>query len=104
MTATAYLPTKEVAKVQNFVQFSSTVSALNTAIQAAFAATAGTIVVQADTVANQTSNALVIVNDSVVFSVVPNNWVGFNFGTWSQWTPAQVNGSPTSTFTQYFTS
>lgn len=103
MTATAYLPTKEVAKVQNFVQFTTGagVSALNTALQT-FAAAAGTILAQTDAITS--GNALVIVNDNTVFSVAPNNWVGFNFGTWSQWTPAQVAGGPNSTFTQYFTS
>lgn len=104
MTATTYLPTVLVGKVQSFVQFSSTVSALNTAIQSAFASQVGTIVVQADTVAGQTSNALVIVNDNIVFSVVPSNWVGYNFGTWAQWTPAQVNGDASSKFSQYFAS
>ena len=103
MTATTFIPTKEVAKVQNFVQFSSTVSALNTAMQSAFGS-AGTVVVQADTVPNQTSNAVVIFNDNVVFSVAPNNWVGYNNGQWSQWTPAQMNGNSSSMFTQYFTS
>ena len=104
MTATTYLPTPLVGQVQSFVQFNSTVSALNTAIQAAFASAAGTIVVQADTVSGQTSNAVIIVNDSVVFSVPPNNWVGYNNGAWSQWTPAQMNGGSNSVFTQYFTS
>lgn len=100
---TTYLPTKEIDKIQNFVQFSSTVSALNTAIQTAFSS-AGTIVVQADTVSGQTSNAVIIFNDSIVFSVAPTNWVGYNFGTWSQWTVAQMAGGPSSTYTQYFTS
>lgn len=104
MTATPYLPTPLVGKVQNFVQFSSTVSALNTAIQSAFASVVGTIVVQADTVSGQTSNALVIANDNVVFSVVPGNWVGYNNGQWSQWTNAQMAGGPATVFTPYFTS
>ena len=106
MTATNYLPTPLVGQVQSFVQYTTGggVSALNTAMQAAFAATAGTIVVQADTVSGQTSNALVIVNDSVVFSVVPNNWVGYNQGTWTQWTVAQMAGGPNSVYTQYFAS
>lgn len=103
MTATQYLPTAVVVP-QSFVQFSSTVSALNTAIQTAFAAAAGTIVVQADTVSGQTSNALIIVNDQTVFSVPPNNWVGFNGGVWTQWTPTQMNGNAASVFTQYFSS
>lgn len=104
MTATQYLPTSAVSQVANFVQFSSTVSTLNTAIQAAFASAVGTIVVQADTVSGQTSNALIISNDQQVFSVPPNNWVGYNKGTWTQYTPAQMNGNAASVYSQYFTS
>lgn len=103
MTATTYLPTPLVSKVHSFVQFSSTVSTLSTAVLAAFAS-AGTIVIQADTVSGQTSNAVIIVNDTVVFSVAPNNWVGYNFGTWSQYTPTQMNGSASSLYSQYFAS
>ena len=103
MAPTAYIKTTEAAKVQNFVQYTTGggVSAFNTALQA-FASSAGTILAQADTITS--GNALVIVNDNMVFTVPPNNWVGYNFGSWSQWTPAQVNGGPNSTFTQYFTS
>jgi hypothetical protein len=104
MTAVQYLPTPLVGKVQTFAHFSSTVSALNTDIQAAFASTVGTIVVQADTISGQTSNALIISNDSVVFSVPPGNWVGYNNGQWSQWTNAQMAGGPSTIFTPYFTS
>lgn len=101
MTATQYLPTSEVAKVQLFVQFSSTVSAFNTSMQT-FAAAAGTIVVQADTVTS--GNALVIVNDNVVFSVPPGSWAGYNSGTWSQYLNAQMLGGANTAFTPYFTS
>jgi hypothetical protein len=105
MTAAAqYLPTPLVGKVQLFVHFSSTVSALNTDIQGAFATTVGTVVVQADTVTGQTSNALVISNDNTVFSVAPGNWVGYNNGQWTQWTNAQMAGGPSTVFTPYFTS
>jgi hypothetical protein len=99
MAATQYLPIAEVAKVQNFVQFSSTVSALQTALNGAFSS-AGNVQCMADTTAGQTSNALVIVNDNIVFSVPPNNWVGWNNGAWAQYTPAQM----TANFVQYFTS
>lgn len=102
-TATTYLPTKEVAKVQTFCHFNGTVSALNTDIQGVWGSL-GTIVVQADTVPNQTSNAVVIFNDNIVFSVAPGNWVGYNFGQWAQYTAAQVNGNSVSLFTQYFSS
>lgn len=99
--ANLYLPTKHVADVITLVQFNSTVSALNTALQTSFS-TGGLIVVQADTKVGQTSNALIIFNDVQVFSVAPNNWVGLNGGVWSQWTTAQLNGDVNSLFTQYF--
>lgn len=100
MTATQYLPIGLVSKVQNFVQFSSTTTALATALNTAFAANAGFIQVSADTTSGQTTYALVVAADNVVFSVPPNNWVGFNNGVWAQYTPSQLAAS----FTQYFTS
>jgi hypothetical protein len=105
MAATQYLPTSEVVKVKNFVQFSSTVSAFNTALQGAFATASVVIQVQADPNTGKTSNAQVIINDSQqVISVAPNNWLGFNSGVWEQYTPAQMNGDINSLFTPYFTS
>jgi hypothetical protein len=102
-TATTYLPTPLVGKVHTFVHFNSTVTALNTDIQGSWGS-AGTIVVQADTVTGQTSNAVIIFNDNIVFSVAPGNWVGYNFGQWAQYTPAQVNGNSVSLFSTYFSS
>jgi hypothetical protein len=100
MTATNYLPLSEVAKVQPFVQFSSTTTALATALNTAFAAAAGFIQVTADATTGQTTNALVVASDVVVFSVPVNNWVTFFNGTWSQLTPTQLAAS----YAQYFTS
>jgi hypothetical protein len=100
MTATAYLPIQYVAKVQNFVQFSSTTSALATALNTAFATAAGFIQVTADTTTGQTTNALVVAADAVVLTVPVNNWIGFNNGVWQQFSPAQM----TAMFVQYFTS
>ena len=76
------------------------VSGLSTALTSAFAATAGTIQVSAD--GQVTGNALVVANDSVVLSVLPANWIGFNNSQWAQYTPVQMNGSPGSVFAQYF--
>lgn len=78
------------------------VSGLSTALTSAFAVTAGTIQVSAD--GQVTGNALVVANDSVVMSVVPANFLGFNNGQWTQYTPTQMNGSPGSVFAQYYTS
>lgn len=78
------------------------VSGLSTALTSAFAATAGTIQVSAD--GQVTGNALVVANDTSVTSVAPSNWLGFNNGLWTQYTPAQMNGSPGSLFAQYFSS
>jgi hypothetical protein len=103
VSATQYIPTKHLNDVINALQFSSTVSALNTAIQTQWGSL-GTIVVQADTKPGQTSNALIVYNDQQVFSVAPNNWVAFNGGVWTQWAPAQVNGDINSIYAQYFTS
>jgi hypothetical protein len=100
MTATAYLPIQFVAKVENFVQFSSTSTALATALNSAFGATAGFIQVTADTTTGLTTNALVVAADTVVLTVPVNNWVGFNNGVWQQFTPSQM----TANFVQYFTS
>jgi hypothetical protein len=102
---TAFLPTSELAKVKNFVQFSGTVSAFNTALQGAFAGASVTIQTQADPNTGFTSNAQVIINDNQqVVSVAPNNWLGFNAGVWEQYTPAQMNGGINSQYAPYFTS
>jgi hypothetical protein len=71
---------------------------LNTALTSAYAATAGTIQCFAD--AQVTGNSLVVANDVTVLSVTPTNWVGFNAGKWTQYTPSQL----TAAFIQYFTS
>jgi hypothetical protein len=71
---------------------------LNTALTSAYAASAGTIQCFADS--QVTGNALVVANDVTVLSVAPTNWVGWNGGQWSQYTPAQL----TANFVQYFTS
>lgn len=102
MAATQYLPIAEVQKVQSFVQYTSVggVAGLQTALTSAFGTAAGAIQCLADTTAGKTSNALVIVNDNLVFSVPQNNWVGFNSGAWAQYSPTDLSAN----FVQYFTS
>jgi hypothetical protein len=103
MTAVQYLPASEVQKVQNFVQFASpqgTTTLLATALNTAFGATAGNVQVMADTTTGQTSYALVVVNDNIVFSVPPNNYITYANGAWAQYTPSQIAAS----WVQYFTS
>lgn len=100
MTATQYLPIASISYIENYVQFSSTTSALATALTTAFGTQAGSIQVLADTTSGKTSNALVVVNDTVVFSVPANNWVGYNKGQWTNNSPAQM----TANYLQYFTS
>jgi hypothetical protein len=103
MGAVQYLPISEVSKVQSFVQFASpqgTATLLATALNTAFGAAAGFVQVTLDATTGQTTNALVVASDVVVFSVPVNNWVTFFNGTWSQLTPTQL----ASSYTAYFTS
>lgn len=103
MAAVQYLPLSEIPKIVSFVQFASpqgTTSLLQTALNTAFGATAGNVQVMADTTTGQTSWALVIVNDNLVFSVPPNNWITYFNGQWFQLTPTQLAAQ----YTQYFTS
>lgn len=97
---TKYLPAAEVAKVQDFLQFTTSdgVTQFNTDLTGAFGTTAGTIQVSAD--AQVSGNALVVVNDNIVFSVPPNSWVTYHNGRWAQYTAPQLAAG----FVQYFTS
>lgn len=79
---------------------SNAVSTLATALNSAFGATAGNIQCFTDTTTGQTTNAVVVVQDNTVFSVPVGNWVGWNGGIWTQYSPAQM----TANFVQYFTS
>lgn len=97
---TQYLPASEVSKVVNFIAFSGTVSAFQTALNTAFGATAGNIQCMADTTTGQTANALVIVNDNFVMSVAPSNVVSWTGGQWVQLSPTQLAAQ----YVQYFTS
>jgi hypothetical protein len=92
-----YLPTSSLSPLWNFVTFSSTVSALETALQAAFPTQ--NVQVYAD---DQTAgNALVVANQQVVFSVAPGRSVGWNQGSWASYSPAQMAGGASSLFTAY---
>lgn len=94
-----YLPTASLSPLYTFIQFSGTVSAFQTALNAAFPGLG--IQCFADTTSGQTSWAVVVVSDAVVLPVPPNNWLGYNLGGWSQYTPAQMAGGGASKFTVY---
>lgn len=91
-----YLPTSSLSPLWNFVTFSSTVGALETALQAAFP----TQNVQCYADDQTAGNALVVANQQVVFSVAPGRSVGFN-GSWAHYSPAQMAGGVSSLFTAY---
>lgn len=100
-----YLPLSEVSKVVTFVQWGApgsqtTTSALQSALNTAFGATAGNVQVFADTTSGQTTNALVVANDATVLSVPVASWISYINGSWVQLTTAQLNAQ----YTQYFTS
>lgn len=95
-----YLPTANLT-VFNFVQYTSGggVSGLQTTLNAMSGVTSGQVQVFAD--AQVATNALVVFNDSVVFTVPLNNWVGYNGGSWAQYLPAKMAGGAASIFTAY---
>lgn len=81
------------------------VGPLATALNSAFGATAGNIQCVVDQTSGKTTNALVIVNDNVVFSVPLGSWVGYNqtfplYLGWLQFTASQMS----STFQQFYLS
>jgi len=90
-----YLPTVNLSPLLTFTQYSSTVSALQTALIAAYPAL--NIQVVADTLSGETTNAVVISNNSTVFTVPTGSYVGYNNGQWAQYTAAKL----ASTFTVY---
>lgn len=92
-----YVPTANLTPLYSFSQFTTAagVAALQTALNAQPGVVANSVQVFAD--AQVAGNALVVVNDSVVFSVPPNSWVGFNQSQWTQYT----NTKFTQTYTTY---
>jgi hypothetical protein len=94
-----YLPTANLTPLYTFIQFSGTVSAFQTALNAAFPGLG--IQCFADTTSGQTSWAVVVVSDAIVLAVPPNNWVGYNQGSWTNYAPAKLAGGAASLFTVY---
>lgn len=94
-----YVPTANLTPLYSFSQFTTGagVAALQTALLAQPAVIAAAASVQCFADAQISGNALVVVNDSAVFSVPPNSWVGFNLAQWTQYTNAKF----TTTFTTY---
>jgi len=82
-----YLPTANLSPLQTFTQYSSTVGALQTALIAAYPSL--NIQVIADTLSGETTNAVVISNNSLVFTVPTGSYVGYNGGQWAQYTAAK---------------
>lgn len=92
-----YLPTSSLSPLFTFVTYSSTVGALETALQAAFP----TLNVQVYADDTNAGNALVVPNASAAISV-PAGWsVGYNQGFWSKYPPASMAGGVNSTYTAY---
>lgn len=77
---------------------SNAVTSLGTALNSAFAATAGNIQTWQDTTSGQTTNCVIDSGNTSVLSVAVGNWVGWNNGGWQQYTPSQM----TANFVQYF--
>lgn len=92
-----YLPTANIT-VFTFVQKTSTSSALQSALIAAFPGV-GSIQCFDDGVT--AGNSLVVFNDQQVFSVPASNYVGYNGGSWAQYLPAKMAGGAASIFTAY---
>jgi hypothetical protein len=92
-----YLPTANLSPLFTFVTYSSTVGALETALQAAFASQ--NVQVYADD--TNSGNALVVPNASAAISV-PSGWsIGYNQGFWMKYPPASMAGGVNSVFTAY---
>lgn len=83
-----YVPTANLSPLYSFAQFSSTVSAFQTALNA-LPGVSG-VQVFADATAGQTTWAVVVWNDVQVMSVPPNNYLGYNQGQWTQYTPTKL--------------
>lgn len=97
MTTTTFLPTASIQELV-FVKFSSTVSTFGTELAAAFPGV--TLQVNADTTSGSTSNALVILNENVAYSVPPTAWFGRNAaGQWQVWADAKMVGGVNSAYT-----
>lgn len=96
-----YVPTANLTPLYTFTQFTTGggPSALQTALNTAYPGLG--IQCFLDTTSGRTTWALVVVADSTVFSVPPNNYVGYNLGTWAQYPAAQMAGGASSTFTVY---
>lgn len=94
-----YLPTANLTPQYTFFQFTTGagVAALETALRAAY--TDQNVQVYADD--NTAGNALVVVNGAQALSVPPNNWIGYNLGSWTQYAPAKMAGGGASLFTAY---
>jgi hypothetical protein len=94
-----YVPTANLTPLYTFTQFTTGggPSALQTALNTAYPG----MNIQCFADAQVATNCLVVVADSQVFSVPPNNYVGFNQGTWAQYPAAKMAGGANSTFTQF---
>lgn len=92
-----YLKSSVVTDVYTFVQFSGTVSALQTALNAALGGT--TVQTFADGITS--GNALIVHNNVVVFSVAPNFYIGYNHGQWEVKSAAKMAGGVNTDYTPY---
>lgn len=89
MTIGTFLPTDTVGSYATFVKFSGTVTTLATEL--ATAAPGKVLQVVAD--ANVSGQALIIVSESTIIPVQPNQWVGFVDNSWQVYPDAEMAGT-----------
>ena len=81
-----YLPTASLSPLYIFVQKTSTSAALQSALITAFPSVAS---IQCFDDAANAGSSLVVVNDVQVMTIPSTNWLGYNQGTWTQYTNAK---------------
>lgn len=92
-----FLQTEDAQDVYTFVQYSSTASALQTALNGALGGTT----VQCFADAANAGNALVVHNSGTVFSVPASSYVGYNRGKWEVKTAAKMAGGVNTDYTPF---
>lgn len=89
MTIGTFLPTDTVQSYATFVKFSGTVSTLSSELGTALPGK----VLQVVADANVSGQALIIVSESTIIPVQPNQWVGYVNNTWQVYPDAEMAGT-----------